>query len=104
MLGAGVVAAIPTFWTLPPKILTGAGAAGGIALINTLGQVGGIVSPVMVGSVKDCDRQHDAGALCHRRLVRALCVAAADGASARPESQGRGGTPGRIGRGIGAPW
>ncbi|MDA9406370.1 MFS transporter [Bradyrhizobium sp. CCBAU 45384] len=53
VLGAGVVAAIPTFWTLPPKILTGAGAASGIALINTLGQVGGIVSPVLVGSVKD---------------------------------------------------
>lgn len=53
LLGAGVVAAIPTFWTLPPKILTGVGAAGGIALINTLGQLGGIVSPVMVGAVKD---------------------------------------------------
>jgi nitrate/nitrite transporter NarK len=38
---------------LPPKILTGAGAASGIALINTIGQLGGIVSPVMVGSVKD---------------------------------------------------
>jgi MFS family permease len=53
VLGAGVVAAIPTFWTLPPKILVGAGAASGIALINTLGQLGGIVSPIMVGSVKD---------------------------------------------------
>ena len=53
VLGGGVVAAIPTFWTLPPKILAGAGAASGIALINTLGQVGGIISPVMVGSVKD---------------------------------------------------
>lgn len=53
VLGAGVVAAIPAFWTLPPKLLTGIGAAGGIALINTLGQLGGIVSPVMVGAVKD---------------------------------------------------
>jgi D-galactonate transporter len=53
ILGAGVVAAIPTFWTLPPKLLAGAGAASGIALINTLGQLGGIVSPVMVGSIKD---------------------------------------------------
>ncbi|MFP3526689.1 MFS transporter, partial [Pantoea sp. SIMBA_072] len=45
----------PTFWTLPPKLLAGAraGAAGGIALINTLGQLGGIVSPVMVGRIKD---------------------------------------------------
>lgn len=53
VLGAGVVASIPTFWTLPPKILAGAGAASGIALINTLGQLGGMVSPLMVGSVKD---------------------------------------------------
>ncbi|MBR0692948.1 MFS transporter [Bradyrhizobium lablabi] len=53
VLGAGVVAAIPTFWTMPPKILAGAGAASGIALINTIGQLGGIVSPVMVGSIKD---------------------------------------------------
>ncbi|WP_229751369.1 MFS transporter [Undibacterium terreum] len=52
-LGAGVVAAIPAFWALPPKLVSGAGAAGGIALINTLGQLGGIVSPVMVGRIKD---------------------------------------------------
>ena len=53
VMGAGVVAAIPAFWALPPKLVSGAGAAGGIALINTLGQLGGIVSPVMVGSIKD---------------------------------------------------
>ncbi|MBM9487862.1 MFS transporter [Pseudomonas sp. ICBG1301] len=55
LLGAGIIASIPTFWTLPPKLLAGAGAgaAGGIALINTLGQLGGIVSPVMVGRIKD---------------------------------------------------
>ncbi|MCH4246946.1 MAG: MFS transporter [Acinetobacter populi] len=55
LLGAGIVAAIPSFWNLPPKVLVGAGAgaAGGTALINTLGQLGGIVSPVMVGHIKD---------------------------------------------------
>jgi MFS family permease len=53
IMGGGVVASIPAFWALPPRILTGAGAAGGIALINTLGQLGGIVSPVMVGHIKD---------------------------------------------------
>jgi len=53
VMGAGVIASIPAFWALPPKLATGAGAAGGIALINTLGQLGGIVSPVMVGRVKD---------------------------------------------------
>ncbi|GAB3626115.1 MFS transporter permease [Pandoraea terrae] len=53
IMGAGVVASIPAFWALPPKLVTGAGAAAGIALINTLGQLGGIVSPVMVGRIKD---------------------------------------------------
>ncbi|MGE6322314.1 MFS transporter [Pseudomonas oryzihabitans] len=55
LMGAGIIAAIPAFWALPPKLLAGAGAgaAGGIALINTLGQFGGIVSPVMVGYIKD---------------------------------------------------
>ncbi|WP_186096435.1 MFS transporter [Burkholderia gladioli] len=53
VIGAGVVASIPAFWALPPKLMTGAGAAGGIAVINTLGQLGGIVSPVMVGRVRD---------------------------------------------------
>jgi MFS family permease len=53
IMGAGVIASIPAFWALPPKLVSGAGAAGGIALINTLGQFGGIVSPVMVGRIKD---------------------------------------------------
>jgi len=53
VMGAGVVASIPAFWALPPTLLSGAGAASGIALINTLGQLGGIVSPVMVGRIKD---------------------------------------------------
>ncbi|WP_166360122.1 MFS transporter [Pseudomonas akapageensis] len=55
LLGAGVIASIPIFWTLPPKLLAGAGAgaAGGIALVNCLGQFGGIVSPIMVGRIKD---------------------------------------------------
>lgn len=53
VMGGGVVASIPAFWALPPRILSGAGAAGGIALINTLGQLGGVVSPVLVGHIKD---------------------------------------------------
>lgn len=53
VMGAGVIAAIPAFWALPPKLATGVGVAAGIALINTIGQMGGIVSPVMVGRIKD---------------------------------------------------
>lgn len=53
VMGAGVIASIPAFWTLPAKVVHGAAAASGIALINTLGHFGGIVSPIMVGRVRD---------------------------------------------------
>jgi MFS family permease len=53
LAGAGVIVSIPMFWTFPARFLTGAGAAGGIALLNSLGQMGGVVSPYMVGKVHD---------------------------------------------------
>lgn len=53
LIGAGVLTAYTTFWSLPPKVVTGAAAASGIALINCAGQMGGIVSPVMVGKIID---------------------------------------------------
>ncbi|MFC3217223.1 hypothetical protein [Comamonas sp. JC664] len=35
------------FWTFPANTLAGAAAAGGIALINSLGAVGGFVAPIV---------------------------------------------------------
>ena len=55
-IGLGFVAicaALPTFWTLPAAILTGTAAAGGIALINSIGNIGGFVGPVLLGQVKE---------------------------------------------------
>lgn len=49
----GIISAIGLFWVLPPRFLSGMAAAAGIALINSLGQLGGIISPYMVGKVKD---------------------------------------------------
>lgn len=42
---AGFIAVQPVFWTMPAGYLTGAAAAGGIALINSLGSLGGFVAP-----------------------------------------------------------
>lgn len=42
---AGFIAVQPVFWTQPTAFLTGAAAAGGIALINSLGSLGGFVAP-----------------------------------------------------------
>lgn len=50
---AGVLSVLPVFWTLPTALLGGAGAAAGIALINSVGNLAGFVSPFMVGAIKD---------------------------------------------------
>jgi MFS family permease len=42
---AGFIAVQPIFWTFPTAYLSGAAAAGGIALINSLGALGGFVAP-----------------------------------------------------------
>jgi len=47
---AGLYGARPTFWPLPSLFLS---AAGGIALINWIGNVGGYVGPLVVGWIKD---------------------------------------------------
>jgi ACS family tartrate transporter-like MFS transporter len=43
---------LPVFWCLPSSFLRGAGAAAGIALINSLGNLGGFFGPNLFGSVK----------------------------------------------------
>jgi ACS family tartrate transporter-like MFS transporter len=43
----------PTFWTLPTAFLTGSAAAGGIALISSIGNLGGFVGPYAIGWIKD---------------------------------------------------
>ncbi len=41
------------FWCLPSMMLTGGAAAAGIALINSLGNLGGFIGPYVIGFVKD---------------------------------------------------
>ena len=48
----GMKCMLPTFWTLPPSFLTGAAAAGGIALINSVANLGGLLGPRIMGHVK----------------------------------------------------
>jgi len=48
----GIYAALPVFWTMPPLFLAGAASAAGIAIINSIGNLAGFVSPFIVGWVK----------------------------------------------------
>ncbi|USX14330.1 MFS transporter [Oxalobacteraceae bacterium OTU3CAMAD1] len=50
---AGILSTFPIFWSLPTAMLGGAAAAAGIALINSVGNLAGFVSPYLVGAIKD---------------------------------------------------
>ncbi len=58
---SGIMATLPLFWSLPTAFLGGAGAAAGIALINSLGNLSGFASPYAVGWLKDATGSTDSG-------------------------------------------
>jgi ACS family tartrate transporter-like MFS transporter len=49
----GHCAAYGPFFSMPPRFLTGAPAAAGIALVVTIANVGGFVGPTLMGAMKD---------------------------------------------------
>jgi ACS family tartrate transporter-like MFS transporter len=49
LAGVGIFANTPPFWTLPTSLMTGTAAAGGLALVNSLGNLSGFVVPYMIG-------------------------------------------------------
>ena len=51
LLAAGVFSCLGPFWTLPSEFLTGYSAAAGIALINSVGNLGGFVGPATIGFI-----------------------------------------------------
>lgn len=48
---AGMMSMLPVFWTLPSTFLSGAAAAGGIALINSVANIGGFFGPTILGQL-----------------------------------------------------
>lgn len=57
----GVWAALGPFWALPTAFLTGPAAAGGIALVNSVANVGGFVGPTVMGYMRDVTGSFSAG-------------------------------------------
>lgn len=48
----GMMSMLPTFWALTTSFLTGQAAAAGIALINSMGNIGGFLGPLGMGELK----------------------------------------------------
>jgi MFS family permease len=72
----GQQALVPTFWSLPSAMLTGVAAAGGLAMINAVGNLGGWLGPSVFGLVKDATGSTNLGLLCLAvgPLVTAIAV------------------------------
>mgnify|MGYP001222454264 CR=1 FL=1 len=56
---AGALTGLPMFWPLCNGYLSPAAAAGGLALINSMGQLAGFISPYLVGWIKDATHRTD---------------------------------------------
>lgn len=47
----GILSALPLSWTVPTRMLSPSAAAVGIAIITSIGNLGGFVSPVVIGKI-----------------------------------------------------
>lgn len=60
---AGAFGAYSPFWAIPSAYLTGPAAAAGIALINSVGNLGGFAGPYIMGYVSQTTGSYDIGVL-----------------------------------------
>jgi ACS family tartrate transporter-like MFS transporter len=81
----GIYAALGPFWATPSLFLGSTAAAGGIALINSLGNLGGFFGPTIVGMTRDYTGSFAAGiAVLAGWLVVAAATALVLGRVMRP--------------------
>lgn len=59
----GVFGVLPAFWGLPTALLAGTAAAGGIALINALGNLSSVVNPAVIGVIRERTGDFNGGLL-----------------------------------------
>lgn len=59
----GIWGALGPFWALPTAFLSGTAAAGSLALINSVGNLGGFVAPYVIGLIKDATNSFTGGLL-----------------------------------------
>jgi ACS family tartrate transporter-like MFS transporter len=57
----GVWGTLGPFWALPTAFLTGRGAAGGVALVNSVANIGGFIGPTLMGYMRDLTGTFAAG-------------------------------------------
>ncbi|KWI53182.1 MFS transporter [Burkholderia cepacia] len=82
-----IFAAHPVFWAVPSAYFSGAGAAGGIALISSIGVSSGMITPWLVGLIRTRTGSMDPAMLMIAALLAACAVAMLLGVRAVPRAE-----------------
>jgi nitrate/nitrite transporter NarK len=73
LAAAGVLTCTALFWSLPTALLSGTAAAAGIAVINSVGNLAGFLSPSLIGYLKDATHRNEYGMYALAAIL--LCCA-----------------------------
>jgi ACS family tartrate transporter-like MFS transporter len=65
---------LPAFWCVPSAMFTGTAAAAAIALINSIGNLGGYLGPTLLGKAKDATGSYSSGMLALGTLALAAAA------------------------------
>lgn len=87
LVAGGCLSYIGVFWSLPASFLTGMAAAGGIAMINSIANLGGHFGPDLIGRIRDASGGDSTAAflvLAVATVLGALLVYIAPALKARP--------------------
>ena len=69
LAASGAIVALAQFWTFPTTLLSGYAAAAGIALVNSIGNLAGFLSPTIIGTVKSTTGSTNDGILVMAAII-----------------------------------
>ncbi|MFE5837793.1 MFS transporter [Arthrobacter sp. NPDC056493] len=93
----GIYSAIAPFLAMPSTALVGAAAAAGLAMVNSLGNLGGFVAPYIVGVLNDATGDNRSGLVFLAACLAVTAVATFLYARRRPEGHVKPGTHAAVG-------
>jgi ACS family tartrate transporter-like MFS transporter len=93
----GIYSAIAPFLAMPSTALVGAAAAAGLAMVNSLGNLGGFVAPYIVGVLNDATGDNRSGLLFLAACLAVTAVATYLYARKRPPGPVKPGTRAAVG-------
>jgi MFS transporter, ACS family, tartrate transporter len=93
----GIYSAIAPFLAMPSTALVGAAAAAGLAMVNSLGNLGGFVAPYAVGLFNDATGDNRSGLIFLAACLAITAAATYLYARKRPEGHDKPGTHAAVG-------